>query len=80
MNRMSTRREFRFSQEGYSLYALFDEGEDSGGSVRYLVMNGHDEPMDELPSLGQASALMARLAQRAKLKESADGGSVSCCN
>lgn len=77
---MTTRREFRFSQAGFSLYALFDEGEGSAGSVRYLVMNGHDEPMDELPSLGQASALMARLAQRSQLKEAAENGSVSCLN
>lgn len=77
---MTTRREFRFSQAGFSLYALFDEGEGGGGGVRYLVMNGHDEPMDELPSLGQASALMARLAQRAQLKDAAESGSVSCLN
>lgn len=69
---MSTRREFRFSQGDFSLYALFDDGESGGGSVRYLVMNGHDEPMDELPSLGQASALMAALARRA-----AEAG--TCC-
>ncbi len=77
MNCMSTRREFRFSQGDFSLYALFDDG---SGAVRYLILNGHDEPMDELPSLGQASALMARLAQRAKLREASDSGVVSTLN
>jgi hypothetical protein len=77
---MSTRREFRFSQAGFSLYALFDEGEGSGGGVRYVVMNGHDEPMDELPSLGQASALMATLAQRSQLKDAPDNGAGSRLN
>lgn len=78
MHCMSTRREFRFSQGDFSVYALFDEG--GSGSVRYLVMHGHNEPMDELPSLGQASALMARLAQRAKLKEVAESSVSSLLN
>ena len=62
---MGKRREFRFSKGGYSLYALLDESE-QGGGVRYLVLDMANELMDELPSLGQASALMDQLARHAR--------------
>lgn len=65
---MGKRREFRFSKGGYSLYALLDESE-QGGGVRYLVVDPANELMDELPSLGQASALMDQLAQSARRAE-----------
>ncbi|TAK82641.1 MAG: hypothetical protein EPO12_06825 [Aquabacterium sp.] len=59
---MDKHRQFRFSKGGYSLYAKLDD-RNGGAAVRYLVFNAVDELMDDLPSLGEASALMERLAQ-----------------
>ena len=57
---MASAREFRFSKGGYSLYAQSDAREGAFGLV-YSVYDAADELMDELPSLGEACALIERL-------------------
>lgn len=65
--------EFRFSKGGYSLYAQL--GARTGGSgVVYAVYDACEQLMDELPSLGEACALIERLVAAPAACDSAFGG------
>lgn len=67
--------EFRFSKGGYSLYAQMDAREGAFGMV-YAVYDDHEQLMDELPSLGEACALIERLidAHKSPLKAASPQG------
>jgi hypothetical protein len=57
---MTSDREFRFSKGGYSLYTQAGAKHGACGVV-YSVYDSGEQLMDELPSLGEACALIERL-------------------